>query len=211
METILTDDPWQQDDQQPISEKQEARPEQEMTGHRKYECVERSKDLAIQLACRAECGFVQGRTRDSDMTYSIFEKVIHRLAFIADINEVSRAVCESAAQCGGLKQYPGRLQIKTGTDKVADADNATYAAVVRKLAHVTKVKVQQDATPHHVREQIRTLMLETDEALAFVCKAALAAAWVAYCNENGTPVLWKNMAGGVWANGDMPTWQEVCS
>ena len=94
---------------------------------------------------------------------------------------------------------------------VADADNATYAAVVRKLVHVTKVKVQQDATPHHVREQIKTLMLETDEALAFVCKAALAAAWVAQANENGTEVAWTNMAGGVWANGDMPTRQEVCS
>ena len=209
-ETIL-DDPWQQDDQQPISETQEARPEQEMTGDRKHQCVESSKGLAIQLARRAECGFVQGRTRDSDMTYSIYEKVIHRLAFIANINEVPRDVCESAAQCGGLKQYPGRLQVKTGTDTVADADNATYAAVVRKLVHVTKVKVQQDATPHHVREQIKTLKLETDESLAFVCKAALAAAWVAHANENNTKALWTTMAGGVWAKGDMPTRQEVCS
>ena len=53
-ETILTDDPWQQDDQQPISEKQEARPEEEMTQHQKYQCVEMSKALAIKIAVRGE-------------------------------------------------------------------------------------------------------------------------------------------------------------
>ena len=94
---------------------------------------------------------------------------------------------------------------------LADAENATYAAVVRKLLEVTKNNVQKHATAHET-EQIKTLMLSTDEALGSVYKAALAAAWVAHSVEEGNEELtWNDLEGGVWGIGDIPTRQEVCS
>ena len=160
METTLKDDPWPQEYQQPSSEAQEARPELEMSLSAKNWCVECSKTIATKLADRDECGFVKCRPRyyeenRSQTKYSIYEKVIYRPAFIADIREVPRDVCTEAAQCGGLKPHPGRLPVRTGTPMLADVDNAIYAAVVRKLVDVTKVDVQQYATPHET-EQIKT-------------------------------------------------------
>ena len=94
---------------------------------------------------------------------------------------------------------------------LADADNATYAAVVRKLVGVTKDNVQRYATPHET-EQIKTLMLSTDEALGSCCKAALAAALVAHTVDQGKEELtWNTVEGGVWGIGDIPTRQEVGS
>ena len=216
MERILEDDPWPQECQQLSSEAQEARPEQEMSSSAKDRYVKCSTTIAEQLADRGECGFVNCRTRDdeenrSQTTYSIYDMAIYRLAFIADISEVPRDVCTGAAQCGGLKPYPFRLQVRTGTPMLADAENAKYAAVVRKLLDVTKNNVQKHATAHET-EQIKTLMLSTDEALGSVCKAALAAAWVAHSFQEGKQELtWNDVEGGVWCSGDIPTRQEVCS
>ena len=216
MERILADDPWPQKCQQLSSEAQEERPELEMSSSATDWYVQCSKTILEKLKERGECGFVNCRTRDdeenhSQTTYSIYDMAIYRLAFIADISEVPRDVCTGAAQCGGLKPYQGRLQVRTGTPMLADAENAKYAAVVRKLLDVTKNNVQKHATAHET-EQIKTLMLSTDEALGSVCKAALAAAWVAHSFQEGKQELtWNDVEGGVWCSGDIPTRQEVCS
>ena len=105
---------------------------------------------------------------------------IYRLAFIADISEVPRDVCTGAAQCGGLKPYQGRLQVRTGTPMLADGDNATYAAVGRKLGDVTKGNVQQYATPHET-EQIKILMLSTDEVINQETHQGYRTAWPKIC------------------------------
>ena len=86
---------------------------------------------------------------------------------------------------------------------LADVNDATYGAVVRKLTRCMNMDSDLD---------VSVLINATDQRLACYCRAALAAALVAHTVENGTDgtdeFTWTDVKGGVWGTGDIPTRHE---
>ena len=129
----------------------------------------------------------------------IYHQAIERLAFIANNREVPYENCVAAARCGGLPLYPGRLAEIEQTPMLADVDDATYGAVVRKLIRCTNID-----SAFENEDAVCSLMRATDHRLACYCRAALAAALVVYNFENHTT----DVEGGFWGAGDIPTRHE---
>ena len=101
--------------------------------HEKNMSVESSKTIATKLADYDECGFEQCRTRDykrKQTRDNVYDMVLDRLAFIADMTEVPHHVCTAAARCGGLPPYPDRLPNIEQTPMLADVDDATYGCLL---------------------------------------------------------------------------------
>ena len=138
---------------------------------------------------------------------SIYHQAIERLAFIANNREVPYENCVEAARCGGIPPYPGRLPVIKETPMLADVDDATYGAVVRKLIRCTNMESDFD-----LDAAVCFLMRATDHRLACYYRAALAAALMVYNFENdyyatnmSTPT---DVQGGRWGSGDIPTRHE---
>ena len=177
----------------------------------KDRAVKSSKFIAEKLADYDEIGFEILRTCShssrTPRNWCIYHQALERLAFIADSRKVPFLECEHAARCGGLPPYPNRLPNIVQTPMLADVDDATYGAVVRKLTRCTKLDSDLD-----LDEAVCVLIHATDYRLACYCRAALAAALVAHTVENGTDgtdeFTWTDVKGGVWGTGDIPTRQE---
>ena len=173
--------------------------------------VQSSKVIAEKLADYDEIGFKKMRTSNHSSRmprdWCIYHQAIERLAFIADNRKVPYQKCVLAARCGGLPPYPNRLPDIVQTPMLADVDDATYGAVVRKLTRCTNMDSDLD-----LDEAVCVLIHATDHRLACYCRAALAAALVAHTVENGTDgtdeFTWTDVKGGVWGTGDIPTRHE---
>ena len=169
--------------------------------------VQSSKVIAAKLADYGEIGFESMRTENHSSRrprdVCIYHQAIERLAFIANNREVPYENCVAAARCGGLPLYPGRLPEIEQTPMLADVDDATYGAVVRRLIDVSRGNLQ---------EEMLVLIRAKDEELACYYRAALAAALVAHTVENGTDgkeeFTWTDVKGGLWGSGDIPTRHE---
>ena len=79
-----------------------------------------------------------------------------------------------------------------------------------KLVNETKISVSRGGTEDQ-NYQIETLTLLNDEALGWCCRAALAAAYVAHAHDAGLEKSRATLEGGVWAQGDLPTWRSMGS
>ena len=161
--------------------------------------VQSSKFIAEKLADYDEIGFEKMRTANhssrTPRNLCIYHQALERLAFIADNRKVPYQRCVAAARCGGLPPYPGRLPESEQTPMLADVDDATYGAVVRKLTRCMNMDSDLD---------VSVLINATDQRLACYCRAALAAALVVYNFENRTT----DVKGGFWGAGDIPTRHE---
>ena len=87
---------------------------------------------------------------------------------------------------------------------VADAGNATYAWIVRRLLWERRHQVACNASAYQ-NIQISYREKFSDDALAEICKAALAAGIVAHAVQHRRQLSWSPLQGGVWADGDLPT------
>ena len=158
----------------------------EFTEEDKKMSVQSSKFIAQQLADYDEIGFKTMRTSNHSSRmprdWCIYQQAIERLAFIADNRRVPYQKCVAAAQCGGLPM-------------LADVNDATYGAVVRKLTRCMNMDSDLD---------VSVLINATDQRLACYCRAALAAALVVYNFENRTT----DVKEGCWGAGDIPTRHE---
>ena len=173
--------------------------------------VQSSKVIAEKLADYDEIGFESMRTANHSSRrprdVCIYHQAIERLAFIANNREVPYENCVEAARCGGIPLYPGRLPEIEQTPMLADVDDATYGAVVRKLIRCTNID-----SDFENEEAVCFLMRATDHRLACYYRAALAAALMVYTFENRTNAT--NMftptdvQGGRWGSGDIPTRHE---
>ena len=107
----------------------------EFTEEDKKMSVQSSKFIAQQLADYDEIGFKTMRTSNHSSRmprdWCIYQQAIERLAFIADNRRVPYQKCVAAAQCGGLPT-------------LADVNDATYGAVVRKLTRCTNMDSDLD-------------------------------------------------------------------
>ena len=173
--------------------------------------VQSSKVIAAKLADFGEIGFESMRTENHSSRrprdVCIYHQAIERLAFIANNREVPYENCVAAARCGGLPLYPGRLPEIEQTPMLADVDDATYGAVVRKLIRCTNID-----SAFENEDAVCSLMRATDHRLACYYRAALAAALMVYTFENDTNATKMftptDVQGGRWGSGDIPTRHE---
>ena len=134
----------------------------------------------------------------------VLEDTLYRLARIADPVFFPSRELKSASRCGGVQPQPPNLPHIHGRPLVADAGDATYAWIVRRLIWERRHQIASNASAHQ-KLQISYLEKFRDEALAEICKAALAAGAVAHAAQSHLELSWSTLQGGVWTDGDLPT------
>ena len=134
--------------------------------------------LATILGARGECGFEslgkdEGQRLDKMKKPSILYETLHRLAYIADPNVISREERKAASRCGGLPVRPPYLLPRVGMPHVADTADYVYLAFVVRLGDMTMLQL-----PESTDEKLRIVnffQLAGKEKVE-CCQAALAAA-----------------------------------
>ena len=165
--------------------------------------------LANKLGQHGERGF-ENFPRDPHLPQpepvEVLEDTLYRLARIADPVFFPSQELKSASRCGGVQPQPPNLPHIHGRPLVADAGDATYAWIVRRLIWERRHQIASNASAHQ-KLQISYLEKFRDEALAEICKAALAAGAVAHAAQVSLELSlsWCTLPGGVWADGDLPT------
>ena len=163
--------------------------------------------LAKRLGQHGEHGF-ESFLRDPHLPQpervEVLEDTLYRLARIADPLFCPSRQLKSASRCGGVEPCPPNLPPLVGRCMVADAGNATYAWIVRRLVWERRHQVACNASAYQ-KIQISYLEKFSDEALADICKAALAVGAVAHAAQSHLELSWSTLQGGVWTDGDLPT------
>ena len=172
-------------------------------------CFTKAEELARQLSENGDSGFeclwwlsrrrsttdnsniVQEaieRRMPSNDTGNIVQQAIDRLAFLKGRKEV----CYHAAKCAG------------------HLPNSNYTHCYKPYADAMK-KLLLSAPKDAIGEQktnIDRLSWGDDRCMAWCYKAALASAWVAYAHRTKIRKSWATLKGGLWAEGDLPTWRS---
>ena len=152
--------------------------------------------------------------------WTVPEKTLYRLAFLSDRHVIAGCELKMASHCGGIKPYPPWVDHCKGTSACADPGNPTYGAVIRRLRAVVGQWQHYDIGVTS-EEELRTygmtterdlitwrfdfLLMLSEEHQADTIEAALAAADYAYKMEKGLSWTYKDLEGGVWGNGDIPS------
>jgi len=201
-------------------------PEDNWTKELEASCLQAAVKIARGLAARGEEGFsmlADPSTTvhiDWQKNWTIPEKILYRLAFLADRDVFPAGDLKLASHCGGIKPYPPWQAHCKGTSACADPGNPTYGAVIRRLRDVTGEWRHYDIGVTS-EEELRTYGMTTERDLitwrfdfllrlseehqADTIEAALAAADYAYKMEKGLSWTYKDLEGGVWGNGDIPS------
>lgn len=174
---------------------------------RNVHSIASAEDLAKRLGQHGERGFESFAIHPhvpQPEPVEVLEATLYRLARIADYHFCPSRELKSASRCGGVQPRPPNLPHIEGRPMVADAGNATYAWIVRRLVWERRHQVASNASEHQ-KLQISYLEKFSDEALADICKAALAAGAVAHAAQSRLELSWSTLQGGVWTDGDLPT------
>jgi curved DNA-binding protein CbpA len=154
-------------------------------------------DIARILAAHGERGFGRLATASprSTIPSPIYEEVLNRLALIGDHWVIPAKMRKSASHCGGVSPVDGLAAFKD-TPAVADAGNAVYSCIVRRLLQEpVSGTPEQQSRIQHIREF-------NDEHLADLIEANFAAADMANAFEHNTMRTWPTLCGGAHGEGD---------
>ena len=198
------EDPWSN---HPVAPAVIDQPENATAADRNAHSIVSAERLANKLGQHGERGF-ESFPRDPHLPQpepvEVLEDTLYRLARIADPVFFPSQELKSASLCGGVQPQPPNLQPIDGRPLVADAGDATYAWIVRRLIWERRHQIASNASEHQ-KLQISYLEKFRDEALAEICKAALAAGAVAHAAQSHLELSWSTLQGGVWTDGDLPT------
>ena len=154
------------------------------------------------LAAQGESGFsfLMPGVNPNNAEGTIFEKALHRLALVGNTDLLSKDLRKAASHCGGVQPAPNLASFKD-TPYLADAGNACYAKVVRKLlgAQATREAMREEA------QHIDKISKLNDNHMGDLIEASLAAANYAFCIERGEAHEWGSLCGGSYATGDYVT------
>ena len=167
--------------------------------------------LATILGARGECGFEslgkdEGQRLDKMKKPSILYETLHRLAYIADPNVITREERKAASRCGGLPVRPPYLLPRVGMPQVADTADDVYLAFVVRLSDTA----MQEQMSTDERSRALDFFTRSNKEKVECCQAALAAACVAHNQAQDIDVLSvapERFEGGVWATGNLSTSQ----
>ena len=181
--------------------------EDQTDDERNWDSILSAEKLARRLGQHGERGFECFLTDPhlpQPERVEVLEDTLYRLAMIADPVFFPSEELKSASLCGGVQPQQPNLQPIDGRPLVADAGDATYAWIVRRLIWERRHQIASNASAHQ-KLQISYLERFRDEALAEICKAALAAGAVAHAAQSHLELSWSTLQGGVWTDGDLPT------
>ena len=181
--------------------------EDQTDDERNWDSILSAEKLARRLGQHGERGFECFLTDPhlpQPERVEVLEDTLYRLAKIADPLFCPSRQLKSASRCGGVEPCPPNLPHLLGRLMCANAGNATYAWIVRRLLWERRHQVACNASAYQ-KIQISYLEKFSDDALAEVCNAALAVGMVAYIVHHHLPLTWPTLQGGVWNDGDLPT------
>ena len=197
------EDPWSKLPVAPPVDQFENQPDDD----RNWDSILSAERLARRLGQHGERGFECFLTDPhlpQPERVEVLEDTLYRLAKIADPLFCPSRQLKSASRCGGVEPCPPNLPHLLGRLMCANAGNATYAWIVRRLLWERRHQVACNASAYQ-KIQISYLEKFSDDALAEVCNAALAVGTVAYTVHHHLPLTWPTLQGGVWNDGDLPT------
>ena len=198
------EDPWSN---HPVAPSVIDQLENATEAERNVHSIASAEDLAKRLGQHGERGFESFAIHlhvPQPEPVEVLEATLYRLARIADYHFCPSRELKSASRCGGVEPCPPNLLPLLGRLMVANAGNATYAWIVRRLVWERRHQVACNASAYQ-KIQISYLEKFSDDALAEVCNAALAVGTVAYTVHHHLPLTWPTLQGGVWNDGDLPT------
>ena len=158
-------------------------------------CFKQAEELAKLLADNGERGFENLKAKiDTDnlrrSNENIVQEAIDRLAFL----EPHRKHFYHGAKCAGRLPLPNAAY---------DDDYKPYADAVNRILQ----RVSGNETEEQ-KQHIDNLAWASDRSKAWCCRAALASACVAYAHYVGIKKSWATLKGGLWTQGDLPTWRS---